>query len=125
MAMVTGRPYEDILGTVGDAFEPDKGMRHEQLALKRLGFSYTFSNGEADGDIVCRHRGFEISPEYFRAFAWGRRALMSVPSLNLAGGWHMIFWDSRRIFDPSPRLVYEQFIQLKPEEMVLFREVQS
>lgn len=123
MAMVTGRPYEDVLGAVGDAFDPDKGMRYEQEALKRLGFDYRFERGEPVGDISCLHRGFEISPEFFRRLAWARRALMSVPSFNFADTWHMVYWDGSKVFDPSPLKTYRDFRELKPEAMVLFREV--
>jgi len=122
LAMASGRPYEDVLAAIGDAYDPEKGMRYTGDALKRLGFAYTFENGEAVGDIVVRRRGFEISPEYFRAMAWGRRALLSVPSLNRENAWHMIYWDGRHVFDPSTARTYTSFADLKPEELVLFRE---
>lgn len=122
MAMLTGRTYEDVIGAVGDAFDPDRGMRREQEALKRLGFAYTFENGEPTGDIVCKHRGWVLDPKFFRDFAWGRRALLSVPSLNYPDGWHMIYWDGVTVFDPSTLKTYERWDQLRPEEMVLFRE---
>lgn len=122
MAMLTGRTYEDVLETVGDTFDPKGGMRLEQKALQRLGFKYTHENGEAVGDIVCTHRGFYISPEFYRSMAWGRRALMTVPSLNRPGGFHMIYWDGRRVFDPSMMKTYTEWKQLLPDELVLFRE---
>ena len=121
MAMLTGRDYEDVLATVGDAFEPERGMRYDQDALKRLGFAYTFQNGHPVGDVVCRHRGI-LSAEAFRGFAWGRRALLSVPSLNREGGWHMVYYDGRAVFDPSPLKSYRCFEELMPDELVLFRE---
>ena len=123
MAMVTGRIYQEVIDIVGDAFDPEKGIRRDQEALKRLGFNYTFENGEAVGDIVCTHRGFYISPEFYRSMAWGRRALMSVPSLNYEGSLHMVYFDGINIFDPSPGKTYTQFRDLRPDEMVLFREI--
>jgi hypothetical protein len=122
MAMVTGRSYEDVLATVGDTFDPERGMRRDQEAMKRLGFSYTFDNGEPVGDITFFRRGYEISPEYFLRHAWGRRALLTVPSLNKEGGWHMVYWDGLTLFDPSSRTRYERFVDLKPTEMILFLE---
>jgi hypothetical protein len=123
MAMLTGRAYEDVLATVGDAFDPEKGMGHEGQALERLGFDHTFANGVPVGDFTCCHRGYAVSPEFFRDFAWGRRALMNVPSLNRPGGWHMIYWDGAKVWDPSILKTYDQWAQLRPEEMVIFREV--
>lgn len=122
MAMLTDRSYEEALTSIGDAFHPTEGMRREQKALERLGFSHTFSGGEAIGDVVCRHRG-PLAPEFFRQFAWGRRALMTVPSLNYAGKWHMIFWDGVRVWDPSPGKAYQAWVELMPDELVLFDEI--
>ena len=32
---------------------------------------------------------------------WGRRALLSINSLNNPGGSHMIYWDGTRVWDPQ------------------------
>lgn len=125
MAMLTGRTYEDVRAVIAELLDETgerRGMRNEQEALRRLGFEHSFHHGQPIGDISCTRRGFEISPEYYRGAAWGRRALMSVPSLNFSGSWHMIFWDGSRIWDPSPLTAYTTFEQLRPDEMVLFRE---
>jgi hypothetical protein len=37
---------------------------------------------------------------------------MIVPSLNRPGGWHMIFWDGNRVWDPSPKMVYAAWQEL-------------
>lgn len=124
MAMLTGRPYEDVMQVVGDAFDPERGMRQEQKALQRLGFVYRFDNGRLtdDSTMACRHRAFEIAPEFFRGLAWGRRALLSVPSLNIPGGWHMVYYDGREVLDPSTRKTYSAFEELRPDDIVIFRE---
>jgi len=124
MAMLTGRSYEDVLAAVGDAFDPEKGMRYEQKALQRLGFSHAYRNGKPIGDISCQHRGYQVSPEYFLDFTWGRRALITVPSLNIADRHHMVYWDGNSLFDPNPppKRTYERWDELKPDEIVLFRE---
>jgi hypothetical protein len=122
LAMVTGRPYEDVLAAIGDAYDLEKGLGNEQEALRRLGYAGAYRHGQPMGDFVCLHRGYAISPDFFRDMAWGRRALLSVPSLNKPGGWHMVYYDGVRVLDPSQRRTYEQFTDLKPDELVLFRE---
>lgn len=130
LAMLTGRDYEDVVKVIGDAFTPSgdrPGLRDEAEALTRLGYTYKFKNGEltADSNFVNRSRGWEISPEYFRSEMWGRRALVSVPSLNFPGKLHMVFWDGARIWDPSVLKVYIAFNELLPKGLVLFREAPS
>lgn len=125
MAMLTGKTWEETNAIVGHLvdYEGDRrGMKDEQEALELLGFTNDYEAGECIGTFVHAHRGFYISPEYFRSMAWGRRALMSVPSLNNPGGWHMIYWDGSRIFDPSPLKTYSRWADLKPDNMSLFRE---
>lgn len=125
MAMLTGKTWEEthaIIGHLVDYEGERRGMRDEQQALKLLGFDYRFENGRPVGDISCMRRPFGIAADFYRQFAWGRRALMSVPSLNRPGGWHMIFWDGARVYDPSPLKTYSKFDELLPDELVLFRE---
>jgi len=122
MAMLTGRTYEDVMTIAGSDFDPERGMRNEHAMLDRLGFKYTFENGHAVGDMVAMHRAYALSPDFFRGFAWGRRALLSVPSLNYPGQWHMVFYDGHTLFDPSPGRTYARFEDLLPEEIIIFRE---
>jgi len=121
MAMLTGRDYDDVMAAVGDAFDQVKGMRYDQKALKRLGFRFSYENGQPAGDAVVRLRGI-MAPEFFLCLAWGRRALISVPSLNTPDSFHMVFYDGRRVFDPAPKKTYRAFADLRPNEMVLFRK---
>ena len=122
LAMLTGRSYEDVVAAIGDVFDPERGVRYEQKALERLGFSCRFENGEPAGDFVSLHRAYAFSPQFFRSLAWGRRALVSVPSLNYPDGSHMIYWDGIAVLDPSDKKTYQRFDELLPEELVLFRE---
>ena len=125
MAMLTGKTWEYTNSIVGHLVEYEgerRGMRDDHEALRLLGYDDRSENGAAVGNVVHLHRGFYISPEYFRSMAWGRRALMSVPSPNKPGGWHMIYWDGARIFDPSPLKTYTRWADLKPDNMSLFRE---
>jgi len=119
MAMLTGRPYEEVLEAAGDDFVPAgdrSGMWSVHGALKKLGFG--------EDDFIELRKGYEISPEYFLGIAWGRRALLSVPSLNKENGWHHVYCDgtSETIFDPSTRKQYTHWDQLKPQTIVIFRE---
>src|SRR4029077_15672150 len=100
IAMATGRSYEEVMAAALAAKAFDEiGLRSEQWVLERLGLDYSFENGEPVGDFVCRHRGV-LAPEFFRSFAGRRRAIMAVPSLNIEKGFHSVFWDGRRLFDP-------------------------
>lgn len=123
IAMAVGRTYEDVLQAAGDEFDPERGCRNDQAVLARLGLRYTFKNGEPDGDIVCRRKEYCISPDFYRGMIWGRRALVTVPSLNIAGGHHMVFYDGHQVFDPNPptKKRYTDFAQLQPTDVVLFR----
>lgn len=112
-AMLTARPYEDVLATVDDLYDPSRGVRREQEALKRLGYK--------DGDFRSLWHG-PLAPEYFRNFAWGRRALMTVASLNFPDADHMIYFDGAAVHDPSRRERYTTFDTLKPTEITIFRE---
>jgi hypothetical protein len=126
LAMATGRDYAEVLaaGLKCGGFVEGEGTRHEQRILVELGFDYSFEDGFPIGDFVCWHRGFEISAEGFRQRAWGRRAIMSVPSLNQEGGSHSIYWTGRDVLDPNPpeRKRYSKWAELLPTELILFRE---
>lgn len=122
LAMLTGRDYDDVVAVVGDAFDPERGLESEQTALNRLGFSCTFQDGEPVGDYIVHSKPFCISSSYLRFMLWGRRALVTVPSLNYNGGAHMVYFDGRDVFDPSTLKRYERYKQLEPTSLVLFRE---
>lgn len=125
LAMASGRDYDDVITTIGDAYDEDIGLQRVQEALKRLGFKNEFANGEPIGDIVCLSRDWCITPAFFRRLIWGRRALVTVPSLNTKGVWHMVYFDGSHVFDPSPKQTYTEYKQLEPNELVLFREVKA
>jgi hypothetical protein len=122
LAMATDLSYETVLEKVGDLYDIKEGLRYESKALNRLGFSNEYENGQSIGDFTTYYRGFYISPEFFLSTAWGRRALLSVPSLNFAGKWHMLYVDGRKVYDPSTLDRYERYDQLKPEYITVFRE---
>jgi hypothetical protein len=126
VAMATGWDYDEVLdaGLSSGGFTEDEGCRHYSKMLEALGYSYRFVNGEPVGDFVVLSRAYAISAEFFRSQAWGRRAILSVPSLAKPGGWHSVYWDGRQVFDPNlpGHKLYAGFDELLPSEMVLFRE---
>lgn len=123
MAMLSGKTWEAANEIIGDLIEYEgdrRGMRDEHEALRRLGFDGRLENGRPAGNVRVMHRGFYISPEFFLSMAWGRRALIAVPSLNRLGGWHMVYYDGQQLFDPSTKLRYQKFEELKPEYITVF-----
>ncbi len=127
-AMATGRAYEDVKSALGDAWSPEGGLRRLHDCLERLALGQwraTAGRGRVfdSPDIQVRYRAFEVAPKFFRDFAWGRRAIMCVPSLNLPGGLHMVWVDNEQVFDPSQGKTYD-WDALCPEEIILFRERQ-
>lgn len=126
ISTATGKDYDHVLRAALDTGEyvEGKGCRSEGRILKALGYSDDFEQGQPVGDFVCRRRPYEISAEFFRGIAWGRRAIFTVPSLNKKDGWHSVYWTGRQVLDPNPpdRARYLRFQDLLPSEMILFRE---
>lgn len=114
LAMLTGRTLDDVIEIIGDAYSAEQGLRHTHTALKRLGY-----DGE---DFIDLSRPFCITADYFIRYTWRRRALISVPSLNIPNGWHMVYTDGVNLFDPCTLKTYEHWRQLKPDELILFDE---
>lgn len=120
LAMLTSRDYDDVKSAVGDLYTPDVGVRPEYEALKRLGFVEEMDLPKIEGDFKCYHCPYPISAIFFRQLLWGRKCLLSVPSLNIEGQWHMVYYDGRTVFDPSPKKTYEKFEELKPRMATIF-----
>lgn len=119
IAMATARDYDEVLSKVGDLYNPCAGISQEAKALGLLGCNWT---GLASADIIGISLSANLSPKRFRLTAWGRRAIMLVPSLNKPGSSHFIYWDGRQIFDPSNKLTYRDFSELEPTRLNLFGE---
>lgn len=123
IAMALGRGYEEVLAAAKDDYDPSRGLVHEQGVLRQLGLDGAWVHGEPspEADYKTTNRGI-LSHSFFRSLAWGRRALMTVPSLNIENSWHMIYWDGQRVWDPHPNKQYAAWIDLKPDSMTLFSE---
>lgn len=130
MTMLTGRDYEDVYKTIGDAYVKGKGMVNDEAAMERLGYKKRrIPSKRVEGaykveyvDFKVLFKPHEISPEYFRGMVWGRRALITAPSLNVEGGAHMIYWHYDKLFDPSNKKTYTKLEDVKPKELILFLE---
>lgn len=127
-AMATGRDYEDVKAALGDAWSAENGLRRLHDCIERLGLGRwrEIEPGKPgrifdSPDVQVRYRGYEVAPKFFRDFAWGRRAIMCVPSLNLPSGLHMVWVEHEQVFDPSRGKTYD-WDALAPEEIILFRE---
>lgn len=42
----------------------------------------------------------QSDPRLARSLLWGRRALLTIDSLNIDGGMHMVYWDGEKLWDP-------------------------
>ena len=130
--MATGIPYEKALKLVTGThtYAHDKGMYDTERCLELVGLIRKRVPVKAvkgayklvDVDFKSYRKPREISEEYFRDMLWGRRALLSVPSLNYEGGFHMIYWHYDKVYDPSTKKVYTSFDQLRPREIIVFME---
>lgn len=102
MAMMIGAQSWDEVWTEADLQKviAENGIGDLSPWLKRLGmeprvhYCTAYVHGLADHDTI-------------RTLLWMRRALLSVHSLNLPDGNHMIYWDGGRIWDPSTARTYE------------------
>lgn len=127
VAMAIGRPYEDVLeaGLDTGAYDPEIGTGGIDVLLAHLGFTARTLNKHTEGDYSLRHKPAALDAGYWREFAWGRRAIFCVPSRNHAVGSHAIYWDGERLHDPSNGKTYTHWVDVLPDEIILFRETFS
>lgn len=80
--------------------------------------------------------GYHAKVDYWQVHTWdinddakrlllGRRAILSVPSLNFQHGSHAVAWDGLKAYDPSPRQVYQWLEHLQPTSVIVFNEVKQ
>lgn len=117
VAMALGRSYEEVMATAvkEEAFEPDRGMRREYSVIEAFGLKQMI-------DFRIMHRGV-LAPEFFLHFSWGRRAILAVPSLNIEGGFHSVYWTGTELLDPCTLKTYIRWDELRPDEIIQFAEL--
>ncbi len=116
--MLTGRPYEEVLDVIGNAYSAEDGMVNTPIALERLGYVREDANPSRNGFRVFDVEGGITLGQHI---LFGRRAILSVPSMKTKGGWHLVYWTGQQLLDPGnnpERNVYE----LIPRTLLLFRE---
>lgn len=86
-------------------FTEGYGTVFEYNVLKRLGWKVAKFYGEdwhkSDWDAVEMHIPAYIDSKLFAKLLWGREALVSVKSMNVEGGYHYIYYDGSRVWDPN------------------------
>lgn len=105
IAMAAGKDYDELWSPelVQEIVE-SRGVSNDRAnkLLEHAGF-HPYVNGD-EGKIVWRHNlsaGVPLCDGLLRNMLQGRRAILSVPSLNHLGGWHAVYWDGGELFDPN------------------------
>ncbi len=114
IAMATLVDYQKVydIGIKGKHYVPGKGLYDSEGLLDDLAEELCDASPSR---IIHRkfYRPFPISDAYFKSMFWGRRAILSVPSLNIPNGWHAVFYDGTNLFDPSTKFTYDSFDDIK------------
>jgi hypothetical protein len=117
LAMFTGRTYEEALEaarrTGKDNFNPKSGMSSCERVLEALGYHWENLGRHKDHpapnpdgpqfrSLGLSIASWHINPKFYAKFFWGRRALLSIHSLNnVPDGRHLVYFDGTRIWDPQ------------------------
>lgn len=114
IAMALGKQYDEVMAAAvaRGAFDPAEGVRREYHIIEQFGLKMMT-------DFRVLHR-MQLAPEYFRDLAWGRPAILAVPSLNIDGGSHSVYWSGTDLFDPCTLKTYSGWNELRPDEIILF-----
>lgn len=102
IAMAAGKEkWEDLWNEADLEAVKGKGVGHGEdlnAYMLRAGFvrDKHFKAAYIHGD----------SHDYIAKLLWGRRALLSVHSLNRDGDGHMVYWDGEKLWDPSYERTY-------------------
>jgi hypothetical protein len=116
VAMALSLRYDHVFNVAVNEglYSSGSGIRNEMRLLVALGIP--------SKDFHLTHRG-ALDPAFMRHIMWGRRALITVPSRNYPGGWHMIYYNGRDILDPTlDHYKYEKFEEVEPDSFTVFRE---
>jgi hypothetical protein len=114
IAMAAGKPFDE-LWTQADLDEvvKSKGISDYGPWLKRAGF--------VDGEHWHVHL-YDGGRREYLAMLRGRRAIISVPSLNIDQGSHAVYWDGNELHDPSTMRTYCHLSSLTPTSAHIFQE---
>jgi hypothetical protein len=124
-AMFTGLSYDKIMETAAELYVPDHGTSDVSRILRDLGFRQENYHGKHNGDgraFKTIYLPWELQPKLLKEWMWGREAMFSVPSLNIEGGWHMIYYDGLNVYDPNPttKKRYTNFDDVDPRDAYIW-----
>ena len=118
MAMLTGLTRDEVIDRIGGAWHPEHGMRQEWAALRALGFEPGSFMRFDTPDNATAH---EL--HLLKHLTWKRRSILTVPSLNRPGKWHLVYYDGENLYDPSNKKRYETWEEIEPVECIIFDEI--
>lgn len=129
IAMAAGKTYNELWTAEDSAEVVELGgsqPEHTKKLLERAGF-HSDVNGD-QGAIVwkCHVWDNQSRDQLVRGLLRGRRAIISVPSLNNRAGWHVVFWDGQDLYDPNNpsagKQIYRWIDQLAINTIWIFDE---
>jgi hypothetical protein len=115
ISMATGLSYEAVMEVAANSvggyrYQGTPGTMSPRGVLMDLGFDAQ--------RVPCAGVGGHV----LRKLLWGRRAILSVPSLNGFPGHHDVYWDGHRLYDPSPKAAYGEAFPAGPIWAVVLDE---
>ncbi len=116
LCMATGVDYSVFPQELIDAITAKRTCSGENLDK-----AYECAGIKRDVDFITSYTD-GLSSHVVEAMIWQRRAILQLPSLNLEGGMHLVYWDGQNIQDPSNKQVYRWIKNLRPVYVWLFRE---
>lgn len=132
IAMAAGKTHEELWTQEDiDELVAMKGSSddHTRTLLEKAGFE-PYVNGEISKIVWSINIWDSHSREPFvQRLLSGRRAIISVPSLNNYGGWHVVYWDGHKLYDPNylkeEKQYYRWIDQLAPRKIWIFDETKT
>lgn len=129
--MFTGLSYDEVrpVAIASDGFRPNRGTKCVGSILRELGYCWdnlvtTDTKPDTRPFRTLSFPEYYVSPEFSRDLLWGRPCMMSVPSLNTPGGWHLLYYDGERVYDPQNgrrnKRYYNDFKALLPRSATVW-----
>jgi hypothetical protein len=113
IAMAAGKCYDD-LWTIDDFNKVtlDRGVSDESPWMERAGFV----EGVDYARVYCNSENQGVLKSLLR----GRRAMISVNSLNIDGGYHILYWDGAKVYDPSSKQTFTYLSSMCIASVIIF-----
>jgi hypothetical protein len=115
ITMATGMPYNEVLkyARKNESYRDGIGSYPEQV-FAAIGW-------RDETDYKKLYKAQDISVHYQLKMLWGRKAVLSVPSINHENGQHSIYWDGFELYDPQIKEMnrYTDVKQIKSLESII------